>query len=156
VGGWGRVVGRRGPPGGPRHGPRGGPPGCLTAAEPRIRPVPGPISTALGKTAERVPGLRRIPIVKLLVLGEVAVLARAHLSKLDAKERRRLLELIRISRGRTSSLSAHQRRELRSLVAKAEPRVFAGTAVEKLSPVSLPDRLLYGSSSKSRQKKKKG
>jgi len=104
----------------------------------------------LGRTAERVPGLRRIPIVRLLALAEIAVLAREHVSKLELAEWRRMAELIRIGRGRPSNLSARQRRELRSLVAKAEPRLFAGDAIDKLSPVSLPDRLLYGQKSSRR------
>jgi hypothetical protein len=89
--------------------------------------------------------LRRVPILKLLALAELAVLARAHLAKLDAAEWRRMAELIRIGRGRPSNLSARQRRELRALVEKAEPRMFAGDAIDKLSPIALPDRLLYGS-----------
>ena len=117
--------------------------------------MPSAVTTALGRTAERVPGLRRIPILRLLVLGEVAMLAREHIAKLDAHERRRLLELIRTSHGRPSRLSTRQHRELESLIAKIEPRLFAGAAVGKLSPVSLPGKLLYGSSSKNRKRKKK-
>jgi hypothetical protein len=30
------------------------------------------------------------------------------------------------------------------LIAKMEPRLFAGATVEKLSPLPLPRRLLYG------------
>jgi hypothetical protein len=112
--------------------------------------MPGPVTKVLGRTAERVPGLRRIPIVRLLALAEIAVLAREHVSKLELAEWRRMAELIRIGRGRPSNLSARQRRELRSLVAKAEPRLFAGDAIDKLSPVSLPDRLLYGQKSSRR------
>lgn len=98
----------------------------------------------IGQAAERVPGLRRIPIVKLLLLAEIAVLAREHIAKLEPDEWRRMLELIRIGRGRTSNLSMRQRRELKSLVAKAEPRLFAGEAIDKLSPVHVPKRLVYG------------
>jgi len=115
----------------------------------------GLVTTTLGRTAQRVPGLRKIPIMRLLALGEIVVLARAHVTKLDPNEWRRLLELIRIGRGRPSNLSAHQRRELRSLIDKAEPRLFAGAAAETLSPVSLPDRLLYGSSPPKRAGKRK-
>jgi hypothetical protein len=114
------------------------------------------MKTALGQTAKRVPGLKKIPILRLLALGEVALLAREHVTKLEPNERRRLLELIKIGRGRPSNLSANQRRELNSLVAKAEPRLFAGAAVDKLSPISLPNRLLYGSSrGKSKKRLKK-
>jgi hypothetical protein len=107
--------------------------------------MPGSITTALGRTAERVPGLRRVPVVRLLAIAEIAGLARDHLTKLEPDERRRVLELIRIGRGRTGNLSKRQRRELADLIAKAEPRLFAGVALNKLSPVSLPDRLVHGS-----------
>jgi hypothetical protein len=112
--------------------------------------MPGPVSKALGRTAEHVPGLRRIPVLRLLVLAEIAVLARAHISKLAPAEWKRMAELVRIGRGRPSNLSARQRRELTALVEKAEPRLFAGHAINMLSPVSIPDRLLYGASKRRR------
>jgi hypothetical protein len=112
----------------------------------------GHVTKALGRSAKHVPGLRRIPVLKLLALGEIAVLARMHLSRLEPNERRRLIELVRIGRGRTGNLSARQHRELKSLIAKLEPRVFAGEAVDKLSPVPIPGRLLYGSEKKNRKK----
>jgi hypothetical protein len=104
-----------------------------------------PAVRLLGRTAEHLPGLRRIPILRLLALAEIAVLAREHISKLEPAEWRRVAELIKVGRGRPSNLSARQRRELQELVAKAEPRLFAGEAVEKLAPVRVPKRLLYGS-----------
>ena len=76
----------------------------------------------------------------------------AHGDILTPAEWRRLAELIRIGRGRPSNLSTRQRRQLQDLVAKAEPRLFAGAAVEKLAPVPVPKRLLYGPSSKRRKK----
>ncbi|HWF52667.1 MAG TPA: hypothetical protein VG294_18635 [Solirubrobacteraceae bacterium] len=107
-----------------------------------------PAVKLLGRTAGHLPGLRRIPILRLLALAEIAVLAREHISKLDSAEWRRVAELVKIGRGRPSNLSARQRRELQELVAKAEPRLFAGEAVEKLAPVRVPKRLLYGSKSR--------
>jgi hypothetical protein len=92
----------------------------------------------------RVPGLRRIPIFKLLAIGEIALLARSHVQKLDPAERRRLVELMREGRGRSSNLAAAERDELAQLVAKAEPRLFAGMAADRLSPVPLPRRLVRG------------
>jgi hypothetical protein len=89
----------------------------------------------------RVPGLRRLPVLKLLAIAEIALLARDHLGRLAPDERRRLLTLVRKGR---SHLSEDERAELAVLVAKAEPRRFAGAAVDKLSPVPLPHRLLYG------------
>ena len=104
--------------------------------------MPGRFLThALG----RLPLLRRLPVFKLLAVAEIAMLARTHFAKLDATERRRLVELVRTGRGRSRNLSAEEREELAALVAKVEPRAFAGLAADKLSPVPLPRRLVYGS-----------
>ena len=56
----------------------------------------------------RVPGLRRLPMLKLLAAGEIALLARTHITKLDAVERRRFIELMRKGHGRPSTLSPDQ------------------------------------------------
>lgn len=98
------------------------------------------------RAAGRVPGLRRLPVMKLLAIAEIALLARDHVSKLEPAERRRLIELLRLGRGRTSTLSPAEREELAGLVAKAEPRLFAGLAADKLSPVPLPHRFVHGRS----------
>ena len=82
---------------------------------------------------------------KLLAAAEIAMLARDHALLLDRGERRRLLELVRIGRGRRRNLSEPERDELTDLVAKLEPRLLAGHAVYKLSPVPIPRRLVYGS-----------
>jgi hypothetical protein len=94
--------------------------------------------------ASRVPGLKRLPLFKLLAVAEIALLARTHASKLTAAERRRLIELVRAGRGRTKNLSDADRDELSRLVAKSEPRLFAGMAVDKLSPLPLPRRVVQG------------
>jgi hypothetical protein len=99
----------------------------------------------LARAAGRLPGLRRLPVVKLLAIAEIAVLAHEHVTKLDRRERRRLVELLRLGRLRTSALTPKQRDELAKLVAKAEPRLFAGLAADKLSPVPLPKRFVQGS-----------
>jgi hypothetical protein len=91
-----------------------------------------------------VPGLKRLPIFKLLALGEIAILAREHLVQLKPAERRRLVHLVQTSRGRKGNLSDAERRELAGLLGKLEPRVFAGTAADKLSPVPLPKRVTLG------------
>jgi hypothetical protein len=87
---------------------------------------------------------RGIPIARLLLAGEVAMIAGRHLGRLDRAQRRRLLALLLRARGRPRSLRAGERRELAVLLARLEPRVFFGTAVKRLSPVPLPKRLLYG------------
>jgi hypothetical protein len=84
---------------------------------------------------------RGVPIARVLLVGEVALLAGRHLARLDRGERRRLVALVGRSRGRPGSLSASDRRELYRL----EPRLFVGTALRRISPVPLPKRLLYGS-----------
>jgi hypothetical protein len=82
-----------------------------------------------------IDGLRRVPAARLIALGELVLLAREHVARLEPHERRRVIELLRRGRGRPSRLSARERRELMELVAKAEPRLFARTAITKLRPV---------------------
>jgi hypothetical protein len=93
---------------------------------------------------ERIPWLRRIPMLKLLLAAELALLAREHVVRLTPQERRRVLDLVRRGRRRPSGLSPAEREELGGLLAKMEPRAFAGQAVERLSPFPLPGWLLYG------------
>ncbi len=107
----------------------------------------------LARLARRLPYLKRLPIMRLLALGEILVLAKEHLDKLDPQERRRLVALLRAGHGRPSNLSKRQREELEALIAKAEPRLFAGAAAAKLSPVPLPDSVIRG---RHRAKKVKG
>jgi hypothetical protein len=93
----------------------------------------------------RIPGLKRLPILKLLAVAELALLVRDHLSLLTPHERRKLAGLVRKGRGRRRNLSEEEREDLARLVAKAEPRRFAGLVADKLSPVPLPKRLVNGS-----------
>jgi hypothetical protein len=76
--------------------------------------------------------LRSLPAARLIVLGELLLLAREHLQKLDPQERRRIVELVRRGRGRPRNLSDRERRELARLVEKAEPREFLGNAVKRV------------------------
>lgn len=64
--------------------------------------------------------------------------------RLTPTERQRLIGLVRIARGRPSRLSTADREELADLVAKLEPRLLAGEAVERISPVPLPKRITRG------------
>lgn len=105
----------------------------------------GLVMRSIGRAATRLPGLRRIPVFKLVSIAEVGLLARDHLQRLTPAERHRLLELVRIARGRPSNLKPSQREELTGLVAKLEPRLLAGEAADKLSPVPLPRRMTRGS-----------
>ena len=92
----------------------------------------------------RMPGLRRLPVLRLLAIAEIAVLARRHLSRLTPAERRRLVQLLRQGRGRRRDLQPGDREELAALVAKVEPRRFLGMAAHRLSPVPLPRRIVEG------------
>jgi hypothetical protein len=101
--------------------------------------MPGPIlNRTIGTVAGRVPGLRRIPMMRLLLLGDVALLLKDHVQRLTPAERRRLVVLIRDARGRPGKLSADERAELERLIAKVEPLLFATTAARKLSPIPFP------------------
>jgi hypothetical protein len=98
----------------------------------------------LAHGAARIPGLKRIPIFKLLAVAQVAMLAKRHLEELTPEERRRLFQLVQTSRGRKGNLSQTEREELARLVAKMEPRTFAGAAADQLSPFPLPKRVTHG------------
>jgi hypothetical protein len=76
--------------------------------------------------------------MRLLLLGEVALLLMDHVQRLTPAERRRLVVLLRDARGRPRRLTPVERAELESLIAKAEPLLFASTAARKLSPVPFP------------------
>jgi hypothetical protein len=87
---------------------------------------------------------RGLPIIQIWTLGQLALLARRHVAKLGPQERRRLATLVARGRGRPSKLSAADAAELHRLVGKLEPRLFAGNAVTRLSPLPVPRRMLYG------------
>jgi hypothetical protein len=77
--------------------------------------------------------LRRMPFFKVLAIAKLLLLARRHFGNLDAKDRRRLAELVR----RGHHLDAAEREELRGLVGKLEPRAFAWATANAFSPVRL-------------------
>jgi len=104
----------------------------------------GFMNQALGRAAGHVPGLRRVPVLKLLAAAELAVLTRDHLRRLTPSERRRLIALVRTGRGRRSRLTNAERGELERLLSKLQARLLVGEAVDRLSPVPLPRRLVYG------------
>ncbi len=91
-----------------------------------------------------MPGLKRLPMLKLLAIGEIVLLAREHIERLEPHERRRLIELVRRGRGRTRNLNKGERVELAALIDKADARLFVGLAADKLSPVRLPRRVVRG------------
>ncbi len=85
-----------------------------------------------------------IPVVQMLLAAQVALLLGRHLTKLDSGDMNRLLALVTKARGLPSRLTQKEQDELHRLVAKLEPRLFAGAAVETVSPLPLPKRFLYG------------
>jgi hypothetical protein len=85
---------------------------------------------------------RRMPFFKVLVIGQTLLLALRHLRRLDAGDRRRVVELVRRGRG----MDAAERAELKRLLAKLEPRAFAFDTANAFSPFPLPRRLAGRSS----------
>jgi hypothetical protein len=93
------------------------------------------MTVAVARAAERLPGFKRLPLARVVILAEVAMLAKTHFERLTPSERRRLVVLVKQTRGRPSSLSDRQRHELEKLIAKVEPKAFASNAVDKFSPI---------------------
>lgn len=106
--------------------------------------APNLLIKTVAAAAAKTPGLKRIPLLKLLAAAELVVLTRDHIQRLTPEERHRVVELVRHGRGRRRNLSEPEREELTALIAKAEPRLLAGEAVDAMSPVPLPRRLVYG------------
>jgi hypothetical protein len=92
------------------------------------------LTFAAERAGRRIPYLRRLPIARLIVLGELVLLAKAHIELLTPAERRRLVLLLREARGRPSRLSPTRRAELEELIAKAQPRALLGEAARRLAP----------------------
>jgi hypothetical protein len=98
--------------------------------------MPSPlVNIAAARAAKRLPLLRNLPIVRLLVLGELVLLAKTHYERLTPHDRRRLVTLLRDGKMRPSNLSERQRRELEELITKADARGFLKTAARKFSPI---------------------
>ncbi len=117
----------------------------LAGALPRLECMsPGHVARSIDNAASRVPGLRRLPVLKLIAIAQVGLLARDHLLRLSPGERRRVLALVRKAHGRPSTLTASERDELALLVIKLEPRLLAGQAFNHLSPVPVPQWVVRG------------
>jgi hypothetical protein len=106
--------------------------------------MPGLVTHSAGKVADHVPGLRRVPVVQVLTVAELALVTRDHLMRLSPHERRRLMTLVRVGHGRRARLTDEERLELEDIVFKLAPRQLVGEAVSKLSPVPLPRRITHG------------
>jgi hypothetical protein len=105
---------------------------------------PGLVARSIDNAASHIPGLRRLPVLKLIAIAQVGMLARHHMLRLSPDERRRLFALVRKAHGRPSMLSASERDELSLLVIKLEPRLLAGQAFNHLSPVPVPQWVVRG------------
>lgn len=97
---------------------------------------------AAGKLAERVPGLRMLPVVRLLMAAEILLIGKHHLDRLTPAERSQLIRLVSKGKGRPRTLSEAEQEELAALVEKLEPRVFLAQATDRISPVGVPGPLL--------------
>src|SRR5688500_3523318 len=100
------------------------------------------------KMIARAPGLRRIPLLRLLAITDVVRLARDHANKLTPDERKRMLELVQKATPLGAKLTDADRDELKKLVLKAEPRIFAGETANFFSPIPIPRRIRQGPKSK--------
>ena len=100
------------------------------------------LALTVGRMAARVPGLRRVPWIEVVLAGQVLLLAREHLERLTPSERHRVVVLVRECHGRASRLPERDRAELNALIAKVEPRLFAETAARTLSPLPLPNSVM--------------
>lgn len=95
---------------------------------------------AAARAVSRIPLVRRLPVFELVVVAEVVMLAKEHYERLTPRERHRIVVLVRAAKGRPANLSSAQRSELEELIAKVEPKLFASSAAERLSPISLRRR----------------
>jgi hypothetical protein len=75
-----------------------------------------------------------MPYFRVLAIAKTVLLARRHVRRLDASDRRRLAQLAR----RGTALSAAERDEMRRILAKLEPRAFALATANAFSPVKIP------------------
>jgi hypothetical protein len=94
-----------------------------------------------GRVAQKVPGLRALPVVRLVMAAEVLLIGKHHLDRLTPEERGRMVRLVAKAKGRPRSLTEQERVDLAAIVEKLEPRAFLATAGERLSPVGMPESL---------------
>ena len=102
------------------------------------------VTLGAARLAARVPGLRRLPVLEIVLAGQVTLLAREHFERLTPRERHRIFVLLKSCHGRVAQLSESDRAELNSLFTKIEPRLFAESALRTLSPLPLPNSAVRG------------
>jgi hypothetical protein len=78
---------------------------------------------------------RLSPWARALAIGEVALVFKRHLDRLDPGEPAELRQLLVKSRGRPSNLTKGERSRVMELVRKLEPGQFAKSAAVKAAPL---------------------
>jgi hypothetical protein len=96
----------------------------------------------LGRAAQRVPGLRMLPVVRLIMAAEVLAIGKHHFDRITPDERGQLLRLVAKAKGRPKNLSTDEQVELNAIVKKLEPRLFLAEATDRMSPVGVPNPVL--------------
>ena len=102
------------------------------------------VTLGAARLAARVPGLRRLPMLEIVLAGQVTLLAREHFERLTPRERHRIFVLLKSCHGRIAQLSEPDGAELSALITKIEPRLFAESALRTLSPLPLPNSTVRG------------
>lgn len=97
---------------------------------------------AAERVTKRVPGLRMVPVVRLIMAAEVLLIGKHHLDELTPAERGQMIRLLGKAKGRPKNLSEAEQLELTEIVRKLEPRLFLAEATDKVSPVGVPSPLL--------------
>jgi hypothetical protein len=88
--------------------------------------------TGAGSAATRAKWLTRG--AWLLAAAEALVAVRNHLNdRLDERDRRRLVEIVKTSKGRPSNLDGRERKELQRIFEKVEPRELVKTVAARAS-----------------------
>ena len=96
---------------------------------------------ALARAAKRLPLVKRLPLARIVIAAELAMLAKTHYERLSQPERRRLVILLKDATGQPRNMSDRDHNEFERLVAKLEPSLFARAAVEKFSPTGTGKRI---------------
>jgi len=73
---------------------------------------------------------------RIMVVAEVALIAKRHLDKLEPGETGELRDLLVKSKGRPGNLSSRERGRIKELVTKLEPAAFAKSAASSSAPTS--------------------
>jgi hypothetical protein len=95
-----------------------------------------------GKAAQRVPGLKMLPVVRLIMAAEVLVIGKHHFDRITPAERGQVIRLVSKAKGRPKNLSEQEQIELTAIVQKLEPRLFLAEATDRISPVGVPSPVL--------------